>query len=137
MVPTMMPPIAAQALAEMIEELLAHAAGDDNRLSHLVRALDIVQWMYRERVRLAAIPEPTDMDPVEMALAASVVEGLVGVYTTPPHCQHQRAPEWCATVPPSPTTIWLVPPQFAAEEPLNEKFHRRNIKVLETFLFFV
>lgn len=39
----MPPQAAAKALAEIVEHLIVHAAGDDDRLSHLIRALDLVQ----------------------------------------------------------------------------------------------
>lgn len=127
---------AAEALAEMVDHLLAHAADHDD-LDHLVQALDIVQMWCWENVRLEDIPAPTGMDATRMALAASVIERLVEVYRAPPHNQPQQAPAWCSAVPPSPVEIWLVQPVWAGGAALNPIFQRRNIMALENVLSFV
>lgn len=127
---------AVQALARLVNHLLAHAADHDD-LDHLIAALDIVQWMCWEKVRLKDIPEPVDMGAMKKAVAASVIERLVQVYASPPHNQPQRVPAWCATVPPSPIRVWLIDQEWAEGESMNPVFRRRNIMALENFLMFV
>lgn len=127
---------AVQALARLVDHLLAHAADHDD-LDHLIAALDIVQWMCWEKVRLKDIPEPVDMGAMKKAVAASVVERLVQVYSSPPHGQRQQAPGWCAGVPPNPAEIWLVDRDLADGAMLNPVFKRRNIITLANFLSFV
>lgn len=126
----------AQALARLVDHLLSHAADHDD-LDHLIAALDIVQWMCWEKVRLKDIPEPVDMGAMKKAVAASVIERLVQVYASPPHNQPQRVPEWCAGVPPSPVEVWLVDREWADGATLNPVFRRRNIMAMENFLMFV
>lgn len=130
------PADAALALTAITNHLLTHAADHDD-LDHLVQALDIVQHMCWENVSLKDIPQPTGMDAVRKALAASVVERLVDVYHAPPHNQPQQAPAWCAKVPSSPVEVWLVDREWADGETLNPIFRRRNIMALENFLMFV
>lgn len=128
---------AAEALAEMVDHLVAHSADHDD-LDHLVAALDIVQALCWENVSLRDIPEPFVMNPMRKALAASVVERLaLEVYSSPPHNQHQQVPAWCAAVPPSPADVWLVAPEWADGAALNPIFYRRNIIALANFLSFV
>jgi len=128
---------AAEALARLVNNLLAHAADTTDDLDHLIAALDIVQWMCWEKVRLKDIPEPVDMGAMKKAVAASVIERLVQVYASPPHNQPQRVPEWCAGVPPSPVEVWLVNREWAEGITVNPIFRRRNIMAMENFLMFV
>lgn len=127
---------AAEALARLVNHLLAHATNHDD-LDHLVAALDLVQHLCWNRVQLNAIPEPVEMDAVQKALAASVVERLVEVYSSSPHNQQQTAPAWCAGVPPSPVEVWLVEREWADGTALNPIFQHRNIMALENVLSFV
>lgn len=127
---------AAEALAEIVDHLLAHAADHDD-LDHLVAALDIVQHLCWTGVQLKAIPEPVEMDGVRKALAACVVERLAEVYSSPPHNQRQVASAWCAAVPASPIEVWLVNREWAEGITLNPIFRRRNIMAMENFLMFV
>lgn len=126
---------AAEALAEIVDHLLAHASDHDD-LDHLVAALDIVQHLCWNGASIKDIPEPVGMDAVQKALAAGVVERLVEVYSSPPHNLPQQAPAWCAGIPPSPAEIWLVDREWAEGITLNPIFRRRNIMVLENFLMF-
>lgn len=127
---------AAQALARLVNNLLAHAADHDD-LDHLIAALDIVQHMCWENVSLKDIPEPVGMGAMKKAVAASVVERLVEVYSAPPHNLPQHAPAWCAKVSPSPVEVWLVNREWAEGITLNPIFRRRNIMAMENFLMFV
>lgn len=127
---------AVQALARLVDHLLAHAADHDD-LDHLIAALDIVQWMCWEKVRLKDIPEPVDMGAMKKAVTASVVERLVEVYSAAPHNQRQVASAWCAAVPASPIEVWLVNREWAEGITLNPIFRRRNIMAMENFLMFV
>jgi hypothetical protein len=127
---------ATEALARLVDHLLAHAADHDD-LDHLVAALDIVQHICWGHVQLMDIPEPVWMDATAKAMAACVAERLAEVYSSPPHNHRQVAPAWCVNVAPSPVEVWLVNREFAEGVMSNSIFRRRNIVALENFLAFV
>jgi len=126
----------AEILTEMVQHLLAYAASRDD-LDHLIAARDLVQHMGWAMFRLKDIPEPYHLDPTGKALAASVIERLVRVYSAPPNNHQQAAPQWCDTVPPSPVELWLIDPKWADGTALNPTFRRRNIIALANFLSYL
>ncbi len=126
----------ADLLHQIAVHLLKHADGEDDCISALVTALDAVQELYRADVPLVTIPAPADDDPRLLALKACVMERLAQVWQTPPHDRHgERAPSWCAAVPPLSDQLWLIPPDFA-DLGLNPIFERRGIVALPNFLMF-
>ena len=79
-------------------------------LTELVRALiacDALaarQWVadaLRQGIEWSRVPEPRMRDPMEMAVAAAVVELLA-------QRAGQPAPDWTGTVPPAPEPVFLV-----------------------------
>lgn len=127
----------AMILDQMAAELLAYAERTDHDdLSHLIRALDGVQDLWRSNVRLEDIPPPTDADPRILALSACVLERLVEVWRTPPHDRYdERAPSWCAEVAALREPLWLID-QDQVQHGLNPIFKKRNVMVLLNFSMF-
>lgn len=126
----------ADLLHQIAVHLLKHADGEDDRISALVTALDNIQTLYRMDIPLVTIPAPADDDPRLLALKASVIERLVEVWRTPPHDRcDERAPSWCAAVPPLPQPLWLIDHDLA-DFGLCLIFQNRNIVALPNFLYF-
>lgn len=128
---------AEELFSQIAVNLLRHAMGDDDRQTHLIRAHDAVQDLFRSEVPLDNIPAPTSTDHHIQALAACTAERLVEVWATPPHNRiGEQPPPWCAAVLPLAEPFWLIDGDLA-EFGLNPVFKTRNIMALSNFLMFV
>lgn len=114
-------------IADLVRALMTHDA------------LAARQWVAdarREGVEWSGVPAPRMGDPLEMAIAAAVVELLADR-------AGQGAPEWTRTVPPAPEPFFLVRAAASmprtrrlCEEEGPEPLRRRRILAPPEFLTF-
>ena len=119
------------ALDKMVDYLLSYEE---------IEFLDLVQYVWRRGWPMASAQIPNDTDPLRRALKASLIERMVEIWSSPPKNSPEQAPEWCASIPPTPERFSVISPEDEAlwiEEPPCPVFEKRNIFAPKEFMFFL
>jgi len=115
-------------LDKMADYLLA---GQEIEFSDL-----LLDW-YREGFQCHFVPRPTDIDPLKLAVKASIIERMVVVFNAPPHNKAQSVPNWCGEVSAVEKPVNLQSSRLLEDELFCEDFEKRNLYVVKNFMFFV
>lgn len=101
---------------------------------------ELVQHIYRRGWSLDSFADPGFADPLDAALAASALEGLVTVWAHPIRGRiDERAPAWCAAIPAVVEAFSIIPEAYRAffeGEEVHPAFAKRNIHAPAGFLDF-
>lgn len=114
----------------------------DKMTDYLLNAEEIafsesVQHWFRQGYICAITPKPLDTDALRLALKASIMERLVEVLNSPPRTGQQAAPAWCATIKGLDQPLALQSERLLEGERCCAVFAKRNLRVVEHFMFFV
>jgi hypothetical protein len=102
-----------------------------------IELCDAVQDFYRTGLSCAVFPEPHDTDQNTLAMKAALIERMAQVFTMPPHNRPYELPDWCHKNWTCPHTISLISQDILSLDEPNAIFHKRNIRTLKNFLYFV
>lgn len=116
-------------IAKRLDAIVEHLLADRD-----TEFRDEIQSLYEDGLNPSDIPDPQYPDPVQYALAASIVERMCVIWANAPKNVLTTIPAWCDYVPALTEALVLA---FDQECPMNESFLKRNIHVQENFMFFV
>lgn len=119
-------------VAELLDRMTRHlVSGNEIEFSDCV-----LDW-YRNGFRCDQVPKPTDKNTTHLAIKASIVERLVEVLNAPPHLDNQTRPAWCNQIEAIGTPLRLQSDRLLDGEQYCMAFSKRNLLVVENFMYFV
>lgn len=98
---------------------------------------DCVQDWFRNNYQCKQVPAPLDEDKLRLAVKAGIMERLVEVLNAPPRHGNQIAPDWCKTVSGLGVPMKLQSDRLLEDERYCQAFAKRNLYVVENFMYFV
>jgi hypothetical protein len=96
----------------------------------------VLDW-YRKDFRCYLVPMPKDKDEIHLAVKASIIDRLVEVLNSPPHSDNQAAPEWCGMVKAVSKPLKLQSDRLLEGEYFCAAFAKRNLHVVQNFMYFI
>lgn len=100
---------------------------------------DEVQYFWRQKWEIAAVPDPKDADTLQYALKSCIIERMAVIWREPPKNRADSVPAWCHNVPPHITGFSVISDvnKRFFEDDTSEIFGKRNIFAPRNFMFFV
>jgi hypothetical protein len=96
----------------------------------------VLEW-YRNSFKCYLVPMPNDKDETLLAVKASIIDRLVEVLNAPPHSDNQKAPDWCSKIKALNKPIRLQSDRLLEGEYYCPAFAKRNLQVVNNFMYFI